>query len=353
MLFVPLPFVVAFLLLILLVQMIRRNDGNAPNPFFTALIAVYVLQSVVIGVRWGYGVLQILPLQAVLAAIVPSLAWLSFEGLRDERSPLKRPLLLVHGLPALLIVGFVAFWPAPISLALILIFLGYGIALTWLAWAGPNALGSSRLDGVVSTYRALQVTAFSILASGLIDIVISLDFAETGGVYSGGIVAFGNVLALLILGTAATVAGASQPPSEEAEAAAEAASATSPSEEDAQIAASLDTLMQSRTLYRDADLNLNRLARKMGLSIRQVSTAINRVKSMSVSQYVNDYRVRDACRLLADTDEPITRIMFDAGFQTKSNFNREFLRVTGMSPKAWRARALSANESGDVIRLAG
>ena len=93
MLFVPLPFVVAFLLLILLVQMIRRNDGNAPNPFFTALIAVYVLQSVVIGVRWGYGVLRILPFQAVLAAIVPSLAWLSFEGLRDGRSPLKRPLL--------------------------------------------------------------------------------------------------------------------------------------------------------------------------------------------------------------------------------------------------------------------
>lgn len=355
MLFVPLPFVVAFLLLILLVQMIRRNDGNAPNPFFTALIAVYVLQSVVIGVRWGYGVVQLLPFQAVLAAVIPSLAWLSFEGLRDGRSPLKRPFLLLHALPALLILGFVAFWPAPVSLALILIFLGYSIALTRLAWAGLNALGSSRLDGVINTYRALQVTAFSILASALIDIVISLDFAETGGVYSGGIVAFGNVLALLILGTAATVAGTSQPPSEEVEEdVTEAASVASPSEEDAQIAASLDTLMQSRTLYRDVDLNLNRLARKMGLSVRQVSTAVNRVKAMSVSQYVNDFRVREACRLLADTDGPVTRIMFDAGFQTKSNFNREFLRVTGMSPKAWRARASVANRTDDsVIRLVG
>ncbi len=352
MLFVPLPFVVALLLLILLIQMIRRNDGNAPNPFFTALIAVYVLQSVVIGVRWGYGVTQILPVQAVLAAIVPALAWLSFEGLRDGRSMLKRPFLLLHALPALLILGFIAFWPAPISLALILIFLGYGLALTALAWAGPNALGSSRLDGVISTYRALQVTAFSVLASGLIDIVISLDFAETGGAYSGGIVAFGNVLALLILGTAATVAGTSQPPSEEP--GDDAAAPVMASEEDAAIAASLDTLMQSRALYRDVDLNLNRLARKMGVSARQVSTAINRVKGMSVSQYVNDYRVKEACRLLARTDAPITRIMFDAGFQTKSNFNREFLRVTGTSPKAWRARTSSANVTSDsVIRLAG
>lgn len=353
MLFVPLPFVVAFLLLILLVQMIRRNDGNAPNPFFTALIAVYVLQSVVIGVRWGYGVIQLLPVQALLAAIVPALAWLSFEGLRDGRSPLRRPILLLHALPAFLILGFIAFWPAPISLTLILIFLSYGIALSRLAWAGPNALGSSRLDGVINAHRALQVTAFALLASGLIDIVISLDFAETGGAYSGGIVAFGNIVALLVLGTAATIAGTSQPPADTAGDEG-AAPVTMPSVEDAEVAASLDMLMQSRELYRDVDLNLNRLGRKMGRSIRQVSTAINRVKGMSVSQYVNNYRVREACRLLAGTDEPITRIMFDVGFQTKSNFNREFLRVTGMSPREWRTRSSADNQAeGKVVRLAG
>lgn len=231
------------------------------------------------------------------------------------------------------------------------------IALTWLAWVGPNALGSSRLDGVINTYRALQITAFAILASGLIDIVISLDFAETGGVYSGGIVAFGNVLALLILGAAATVAGTSQPSSEE-EGADAAASVSLPSEEDAQIAASLDTLIQSRTLYRDVDLNLNRLARKMGLSVRQVSTAVNRAKAMSVSQYVNDFRVREASRLLTDTNEPIARIMFDAGFQAKSNFNRAIFgcrsdRGPGGPPRGL-ARLVVAQQfaSPDIIELA-
>jgi AraC-like DNA-binding protein len=33
----------------------------------------------------------------------------------------------------------------------------------------------------------------------------------------------------------------------------------------------------------------------------------------------------------------VTTIMLDAGFQTKSNFNREFRRVTGTSPSLWRA----------------
>jgi AraC-like DNA-binding protein len=34
---------------------------------------------------------------------------------------------------------------------------------------------------------------------------------------------------------------------------------------------------------------------------------------------------------------PLADRHLDVGFQTKSNFNREFLRVTGMSPSARRA----------------
>lgn len=348
MLFVPLPFVVALLLFILLIQMIRRQDEGASNPFFFAWLIIAAVQSVVIGVRWGYDMVEILPLQAILAAATPTLAWLSFDSLRTERTPSQRPYLLLHLLPTLSVASFVAFWPDPISLAIILIFLGYGLALARLAWAGPNVLGASRLDGVITSYRALQLTALSTIGSAMIDLLVTFDFAETGGLYSGRIVAIANIIGLLVLGAAATVAGASQPLAEEGNE--EPVLSSQPTADDAAVALALDELMQSRQPYRDVDLNLNRLARKMGLSVRQVSNAINRVKAMSVSQYVNDYRVREACRLLADTDEPITRIMFDAGFQTKSNFNREFLRVTGMSPKAWRTRNTNVEES-NVIRL--
>ena len=81
-----------------------------------------------------------------------------------------------------------------------------------------------------------------------------------------------------------------------------------------------------------------RLARRAGVPARRISSAVNRLRSANVSQYINGYRIAEACRLLRETDEPVTRIMFYAGFQTKSNFNREFLRVTGMSPRAWRAK---------------
>jgi AraC-like DNA-binding protein len=39
---------------------------------------------------------------------------------------------------------------------------------------------------------------------------------------------------------------------------------------------------------------------------------------------------------LGKTAQPVTAIMYDGGFQTKSNLNREFLRVTGTKPRDWR-----------------
>ncbi|MBP1853311.1 helix-turn-helix domain-containing protein [Rhizobium halophytocola] len=103
--------------------------------------------------------------------------------------------------------------------------------------------------------------------------------------------------------------------------------------------------MARARLYADTDLNLARLARRLGRPARSLSNAVNRVHGLSVSQYVNDFRVAEACRLLRDTEAPVTRILYEAGFLTKSNFNREFLRVTGMTPTAWRT-AQDRGEAG-------
>lgn len=108
--------------------------------------------------------------------------------------------------------------------------------------------------------------------------------------------------------------------------------------EDKETLAVVQAVMQSKRVYRDVDLSLDRLARKTGIPARQVSTAINRATGKNVSQYVNEHRIAEACVLLTDTDRPVTEIMFKAGFQTKSNFNREFRRVTEMSPLEWRER---------------
>lgn len=113
-------------------------------------------------------------------------------------------------------------------------------------------------------------------------------------------------------------------------------------EADAALVERLEALMATG-LYRDAGLDAARLAKRLGVPQRRVSEAVNGRLGLNVSQYVNGRRVEEACRRLAAGDEAVTEIMLAVGFETKSNFNREFRRVTGTSPTQWR----QARRSGD------
>lgn len=353
MIFIPLPFVVALLLIILLIRMLRlREDSLAEKRPFLLLIAAYALQSVLIGIRWGYDVLELMPVQAVLAALIPALAWVSFQGLAREDAPVSLVRYWPHLLPAALLIVLLGIWREPLSLTLILIFLAYGGALLWLARNGPDGLVSSRLDGALLSYRSLQITGLAVLASAISDVIISFDFAWTGGIHTAGIIAVGNVIALLILGGAASVASAGRSHEDQVEESRPAEpvlpTPTVATAEDGAVAALLDELMLSSQIYRDPDLNLGRIARRMKLPARRVSTAVNRIHGMSVSNYVNDFRIRAACDQLLASDDPVTRVMFDSGFVSKSNFNREFLRVTRSSPTEFRRR--NARPQGSDLR---
>lgn len=336
MILVPLPFVVSLFLLTILVQALRRDeDGLRANPLFVALIAAYAIQSVLVGLRWGYDLREVLPLMSPLATLIAPLAWASFQSLARE-APTPIATLWPHLLPAAAVVSLMALWPDPVGAVIVAVFAGYGIALLWAARLGPDGLVASRLDGVVRSYRAMQVTGVALLASAATDILISLDAVWSGGAHSGAVIAGANVVALLILGTAASVAGSGLA---EVETVGRAPSPSGPAgvtNDDLRTATLIETLMQEGEIYRDVDLNLDRIARRLRLPARDVSSAINRSQAMSVSQYVNTYRVKRACELLKGTADPITKVMFDAGFGTKSNFNREFQRVTGMTPSAYR-----------------
>jgi AraC-like DNA-binding protein len=331
----PLPFVVALLLLILLGQMLRHPAEARANHLFLALLGAYAMQSIFVGLRWGYGWAWILPLQSILAALLAPLAWLCFRALTQNDRDRKPPIWL-HGLPVACVLLLVALRLEGIDLVLIATFMGYGLALARLAWKGPDALSRTSFEGAVSTSGALWATAAMLLLSVVLEVVVAFDLTWSEGAHAAMAVGIGNVLALLVLGTAAAIAGGSQadadvPP------AMEMSSIPEPDGEDSMIVAKLDAMMREKRLFENLDLNLDRLARKAIIPTRRISVAINRVKGQNVSQYINGHRIAEACRLLAETEEPVTAIMFKAGFQTKSNFNREFRRITGTSPSQWRA----------------
>lgn len=336
MLFVPLPFVVAILLVILFASVLRRDDGTSLNRPFLALILVSILQSLLSGLRWGYGVEGVMYLAPIGAATVPPLAYAGVTSLvRKSRKPLLQR-LGIHVVPALIIVVLLATsWRGAIDAALVVTFVAYAVAILFLMRPGADALRLAPFEGTASTYRAILFSAFALLFSAAIDMFVFLDMTFTQGDYARPAIAIGNLVLLVILSIAAAAASRSHAPVERIEA------APDPDvPEDRETLAAVQALMQGKRVYRDVDLNLDRLARKLGIPARHVSVAINRATGKNVSQYVNEYRVAEACGLLTETDRPVTEIMFEVGFQTKSNFNREFRRVTEMSPLEWRERAI-------------
>jgi AraC-like DNA-binding protein len=295
----------------------------------------------ILGLRWGYGITQVLPYQATLAALIATLSWLSFKSLTVENFLHRYRLIGLHLMPTLMVIAELIVWPDLIGATLILIFLGYGLALFRIAWLGPDALLSTRLDGALLSYRSLQMTSIVVLASALTDILISLDAVYGSGFHAATVVAIANAFALLLLGWAASVAISGQVAStmdgeEEEEEQGDVGTALETNGEDSIIALAVETAMREKKHYKEVDLNLTRLSRKLHIPARRISEAINHIHGKSVSQYVNEFRIGEACHLLENSDMLISQIMFEAGFQTKSNFNREFLRVTGLSPRQFR-----------------
>jgi AraC-like DNA-binding protein len=339
-LFIPLPFVVALLLFLRFVALLRQEEvGNRP---FLVLIGLCILQSIAVGLRWGYDLTAVRYVLPVLAGAVPPLVLASFKSLihRD-----RADLPLLNAAPPLIILALLAFAPGLIDGALVTIFVGYAIVLLRLAYAGPDGLDEARLDGASGAHKALLIAAGSLCLSASFDIAVVLDFEWSRGANVPMIVGNANLLVLFLVGlTAAVAARAHVPPipvedkEEEDDAA---------SERDRDVLERVDELLSEQKLFRDENLTLTRLARRAGMPARQISGAINRLSGKNVSQYINDFRIAEACRLLRETDMPVTAAMLESGFQTKSNFNREFRRVTAQSPVTWRAENRVLRPAGD------
>jgi AraC-like DNA-binding protein len=52
--------------------------------------------------------------------------------------------------------------------------------------------------------------------------------------------------------------------------------------------------------------------------------------------FVNEIRIGHACRLLQKKDVSVAQVCFESGFQSMTNFNKFFKRITGKSPTDYR-----------------
>jgi AraC-like DNA-binding protein len=89
--------------------------------------------------------------------------------------------------------------------------------------------------------------------------------------------------------------------------------------------------------WRDPELTLATLARKLGTNTSDLSRAINDGLGMNFNELINRLRV-DAVKatLAKERERNLLDIAFDAGFSSKASFNRSFKLYTGETPTAWR-----------------
>ena len=342
---IPLPFVVALLQLLLLYGLIGRSETRSPGGAVPVFIAVSVLTSVIIGLRWSVNWSVLRLIQPVVASMLPPLAWLSFSGagLRWQRA-------WRHALPVVLTGVLVLVWRAALDLEMPALFFAYGIALLRLAQGGTDAMVSVRLADTATALRAVVLAGMLLMVSGVIDLLISADFNLAHGQHVGLVLTLTNLLMLLISTGLVTRLMRLRPPPEPPVDASRGDVPALPDPADHQILAAIDRQMQGIALYRDPDLTLERLARRLVIPARRISAAINRVHGRNVSQFINSYRIAEAKRLLRNSAQSITDIQFSVGFQTKSNFNREFRRQTALSPSEYRNAFAASGTDGAETR---
>lgn len=332
MLMIPLPFLPAAALMALTVWLAVRYPEPLRAPWLIAFLCSLALQFVLLGARYGYGLDHVLAIQHLTGVLIPPLAYLAF------RNPPLSVRVAPHILPLAIMWLAVHFATYLVDTVLAVITFGYAAALIATGLSGNETLSWAPLRHGQILRMGLWATAVTLVLSGVTDSIVAVDFLTTGGAHTKTIAAGASLagIASLALGLRYFLRSGRREQSAESTA------------EDQALVDRLSAELDRNQLFRDPDLTLGRLAKRLGVPARQVSQAVNRSAGLNVSQFVNNRRIGEVCSTLATSEISVTNAMLEAGFFTKSNFNREFRRVTGQSPSAWRTAERRKDDPSSV-----
>lgn len=87
-------------------------------------------------------------------------------------------------------------------------------------------------------------------------------------------------------------------------------------------------------------LYLGDVAKHAGMTEVSFSRYFRSRTGKTFPAYLNELRIARICRQLAESDATISEIALGCGYESFANFERQFHRLHGCSPKEYRARAL-------------
>ena len=113
---------------------------------------------------------------------------------------------------------------------------------------------------------------------------------------------------------------------------------------DAGLLGAIEAAMGPEEAWREEGLTIGGLAARLGTTEHRLRAVINgRLGHRNFPGFVNGYRLAEAERRLADPAEAartVAEIAYACGFGSLGPFGRAFKARTGLTPTAWRERAL-------------
>lgn len=106
-----------------------------------------------------------------------------------------------------------------------------------------------------------------------------------------------------------------------------------------QMIKELEELIIRQEIFKDSELTLNILARKLNTNTTYLSRLVNEYYGQNFSAYINTFRINAAQRMLVDPEcdhFTIEGIAREVGFKSKSSFNAAFKSITGLTPSAYK-----------------
>jgi len=103
----------------------------------------------------------------------------------------------------------------------------------------------------------------------------------------------------------------------------------------------LKDCMETKRPWLDPDLSIEQLAASLGTPRHHVTQVINERLEKNFYRFVNEYRIEEVKRKIADGGADrlsLLGVALNAGFNSKSTFNEAFKSILGITPTEYRKR---------------
>lgn len=110
--------------------------------------------------------------------------------------------------------------------------------------------------------------------------------------------------------------------------------------EDPKLSTKLQAMMEEQKVYKKEGLTIGQLAELLNEQEYRLRRLINgQLGFRNFNDFLNQYRVNDACEILSDpaqSKKTILEIAYDLGYQSIGPFNKAFKELKGTTPTAYR-----------------